>query len=1569
MPVYVANSGSNTVSVIDQTTNTVTATIPGFSNPQQLDATPDGQFVYVANLAASTVSVIGTATNTIVATIPVGGGPQGVSVNPSGTRVYVTNSVDNTVSVIDVATNTVIQTIPVGVNPVGVDVTPNGAFVYVANQQSNTVSVIRAEDGAVIANVPVDVQPIGVVASPDGKSVYVTTRALSRTDIISTASLTVTGSFATGISPIGIATNGRQIFVANEVSGNLTVVNVAGNTSGGTLPTGTFPQYIAVTPDGAFLYVSTRTNVVSVISLATGTVIASVPVGDQSIGIVVVPKYENRPSVRAEKTINGVESVNANPGETVFIQVRVTNTGNTVLSQVRLTDVLSANGQVLLDETIPFLSPGESVNRQFPFVVPSSGLSVLTDVFTVSEPDVGIREQAQANIAISQPTPGVTVVKEADRSSAVPGETVVYTYTVTNTGNSTLTNVTVTDEMLGLNETISSLPPGQTATYNQSFTIPQGTPAGTAVTNTVFVSSQEGAMGTDSVTVSVAPVNLLSFFKTVEPAQAAPQESVTYLFIVQNRGNTTLTNFVLQDPLLGVNVTIDELAPGERAVREAIFIVPADAAADSIIRNTAAARSDQTPELQASAELMVSPSPAFIVRKRPSRTEARPGETVQYTIEVINTGNATLTGLKVDDDAIGLHQTVASLSPGGRVTFTGSFVIPANALAGTIISNTVAVVSSQTGERTDTENVIVTGVPSLSLAKSVNPASAGVGETVQYTFTVTNTGNETLRDVRLLDSTVNLDSAIPDLAPGASETRTIAFVVPPDAPETIVNTALVEGTGAETSVSAQASASLFVIRPGLSLVKTAEQTGAAPGDFIDYVIEVTNTGNVPLTNLTLSDSTLGFSENIPLLEAGASILFAPSQIVPAGTPGGTVITNTAVVAGSGLSASGSVSVTVLSIPSLSLTKTADLPLPLPGETVTFTITTSNTGNVPLTALRITDGLLGVDTTIPVLGPEETVPLTGTFTVPLGTPPGTVITNQASAVSDQTPAVTAEATVTVAPAPAITLVKTADRLTALPGETVTFTLTVANPSAQVLTGVTVTDAVLGLDRNLGTLAPGQTQTLFASFTIPFRTPAGTLIINTAQAQSAETVPVTASVTVTVGAAPSVAFIKLVSDEEAPAGGEIAFGFVLVNTGNVTLTNIRIADPVLEATFSLNSLAPGESQGQVVPFRLPEGLAPGTVFTNTAELRSDQTAPVVSAVDIRILPPPNISIMVTPNPEFVRPGERVPVMVTVTNPSNVVLNNVLVSNSLLGLNENISMLVPGGTATFTAVINVPPGTPAGTQIPGVVSLTSNETPEESAPFLVIVAPVPELVLRKQASTPVAVAGETVRYRIEALNIGNTLLTGVLNDPRVGVTIGPGTLPFGGGVLLSQPFRIPPETPAGTLFVNRVTAVSETGGSLEAAASVRVIRVLDVFKNADTEESFIGDEFRYTINVKNVSGLTATGAVLTDLLPPAVSFVPDSVVVRGAVVSGAGPETGIPLGSVAPGETVAVSFRVRVVSLDPSEGGQGSQQAGSGGRDRRLVNTAEVTYGVRSPSGRDIVTVAVSNASVVRITENEE
>jgi len=107
--------------------------------------------VYVANYGSDTVSVIDDSTNAVTDTISVGTNPIGVAYDSATGAVYVANEESNTVSVIDGSTNAVTETITVGTYPFGVAYDSATGEVYVADELPNTVSVISSTSTTTIS--------------------------------------------------------------------------------------------------------------------------------------------------------------------------------------------------------------------------------------------------------------------------------------------------------------------------------------------------------------------------------------------------------------------------------------------------------------------------------------------------------------------------------------------------------------------------------------------------------------------------------------------------------------------------------------------------------------------------------------------------------------------------------------------------------------------------------------------------------------------------------------------------------------------------------------------------------------------------------------------------------------------------------------------------------------------------------------------------------------------------------------------------------------------------------------------------------------------------------------------------------------------------------------------------------------------------------------------------------------------------------------------------------------------------------------------------------------------------
>ena len=204
-PSGVGSGNGNTISIVNLNTNTITGTItinptPPAAAPAAVAISPNGEFLYVINYVdgnpgTGTMSVINTISNTVVATITGFSGPFGIAITPNGQFAYVTNfgsnnfaPVGNTVSVVNLSTNTIVDTITVGTQPSGIAITPDGKYVYVSNYDTlylgpnftnltafqGTVQIIRTSDNTIIPpTIVVGASPSHIAITPNGLYAYV----------------------------------------------------------------------------------------------------------------------------------------------------------------------------------------------------------------------------------------------------------------------------------------------------------------------------------------------------------------------------------------------------------------------------------------------------------------------------------------------------------------------------------------------------------------------------------------------------------------------------------------------------------------------------------------------------------------------------------------------------------------------------------------------------------------------------------------------------------------------------------------------------------------------------------------------------------------------------------------------------------------------------------------------------------------------------------------------------------------------------------------------------------------------------------------------------------------------------------------------------------------------------------------------------------------------------------------------------------------------------------------------------------------------------------------------------
>jgi YVTN family beta-propeller protein len=247
---YAADQGSNSVSVIDVASGTVTATVPVGKVPAGLALTPDGGTLWVANYTDGTVQPIDTGTLKTGTPIPVGDGPENMAITPDGRTLYVADIHDNTVSPVDLSTGRTGTAIPVGPSPFDVVAAPDGRTVYVSNSGGSTVTPIDTATNEPDPTLLVSGQAYGLALSPDGRTLWVSP---SNGDTVTPVD-TVTGApgkqVTVGKSAFDVALNwnGSTAYVTTADGNALVPIDVTSGTAGPSFSTGAYPLAVALIP-------------------------------------------------------------------------------------------------------------------------------------------------------------------------------------------------------------------------------------------------------------------------------------------------------------------------------------------------------------------------------------------------------------------------------------------------------------------------------------------------------------------------------------------------------------------------------------------------------------------------------------------------------------------------------------------------------------------------------------------------------------------------------------------------------------------------------------------------------------------------------------------------------------------------------------------------------------------------------------------------------------------------------------------------------------------------------------------------------------------------------------------------------------------------------------------------------------------------------------------------------------------------------------------------------------------------------------------------------------------------
>jgi len=857
--------------------------------------------------------------------------------------------------------------------------------------------------------------------------------------------------------------------------------------------------------------------------------------------------------------------------------------------------------------------------------------------------------------------------------------------------------------------------------------------------------------------------------------------------------------------------------------------------------------------------------------------------------------------------------------------------------------------------------------PSIGLLKQVGTSASGpwnsflaiASGSVFYRFTVENTGDVplTLGPTTITDNTLNVsmcnagfNGSILPVAVPANDNHIVTCVVGPIAssPGSHTNTASAAATSGGNPVTSPNSSATYATT-GLTLVKSAtETTFTNAGDTLHYSYLVTNSGFAPLQGpVTVADnkttvtcpavSTVGDLDNF--LDPGESITCTATYIVTGTDVSNAFVTNTATASAQGVSSNSSSKTVPLSTSAdVSLVKTLTTAGPYTvGQAITYTLFVANGGPATATNVQVTDTPSNLTITNVTGGGCAALPCTiaslasganATITVTATINGAGVFDNSANATAtqpDPNPGNNTDNTGNSGSTGAsadVSLVKTLDTLGPyIIGETVSYTITVANAGPSTATSIQVTDtptnlsitsvtgACAALPCTIASLASGANTTINVTATI---TAVGSFD-NTANATAAEFDPDTTNNTDSVAnggtavASADVSIAKVLTTAGPYViGQQITYTIDIHNAGPSTATSIQVTDTPSNLTITnvsggctalpctIASLASGADAPTIT---VTATITAAGAFDNSANATATEFDPntnnntdstgnggtAVASADVSVN-----KTLVTAGP-YVN-GESIQYTIVVANAGPSTATNVQVTDTPTHL--NITNVSGGGCAALPCTIgslasgtNVTITVTATITSIGIFDNSATATATEFDPNTSNntdntnnfggASNSADLQVTKTLVTPGPyVVGQSITYTISVHNAGpDAALLVSITDTPTNLTI---TNVTGSGCTAFPCTPVPPNLSATLTDTVTVTATINAVGAFDNSASA-------------SSNSFDPDTSNNTDNTGNGGTAAASADVsLVKTLLTAGPFAAGQTINYSLVVANAGPST---------------------------------------------------------------------------------
>ena len=1178
----------------------------------------------------------------------------------------------------------------------------------------------------------------------------------------------------------------------------------------------------------------------------------------------------------------------------------------------------------------------------------------------------------------SEPVLTLDLIPSVTQTS--PGSTIVYTLNFGNSGSdlaaatrlnftapagtkiSTANGGGVTNGA-SVTWAVGDLAAGATGSVSVTVSVDSPLANGTRLGASSSVKEAGGHSDVATAVTIVVSAPALTITKSPSAAVVSAGGTLVYTINYANNGTDQATGVVVGDTLPSnvtfvsasggikpsggvLNWQVGNLAVGASGTETVTVIVDSPLSNGTQLYNLAGILSDQTAIQSDSALVTVSSAPALSISKTASKSVAKPGDTIVYTINYSNTGTDAATDVTIEDhlpvdtswvnaSAMGIENLgivewdIGTVAAGASGSVTTEVTVDSPLTNGTVLHNTATLDSMETRPLSSgTIDVTVSSAPILTLGKT-GPVTANAGGQLTYGLVYKNVGNDTATGILLEDhlppeTTFSSSSAggvhtagvvkwnLPDLPAGASGTVTVTVDVNSPLPNgTLLHNQASVDSAKTAPVSAQFDTRVSS-SPVLNLVKSVSQANVIAGSQFTYTLHYNNSGNANASNveivdhlvkdLTLVSATGGgvlsgsdVTWNIPSVTAGSS--GSVSVTVEVGSPisDGTVIPNTSNIRADGVPASVAplVLVTVSSKPDFTLDKSPSSTTVAAGGLVTYTIDYFNQGTDVATNVIVTDQ----------------VPTNTTFKLAsAGIQPVNDVLNW---IIGNVPAQT--------------------------GGSVSVTLEVADPLQN-----------------------------------------GTQVDNQAEITSTETPPLTASASFVVTSAPNLQLTKTSQPGTVVQAGDTeTYSLVLGNTGSDAANSVVVEDMIptgatpsnisaggtfnaagSSITWAVPTLSAGAFVNLGYELLVPIGVVDGTAWTNNASAIAVNAAPVSVSNSVTVAAQPSLSITKTGG-NSVNAGDNLVYSINYENTGNATAQNAVVEDIIpSGLsfvdadNNGISSggvvswalgnVAPGASGNLTLTLAAPNGVLDGTIYSNTSSISAvNAAPVSAQAQTVVRSHVEPAITITGSPTSVAPAGQAV-FQINYANNGNenapntVLRTTLPANARFVSATGGGilsggevvwpstTLKAGGTGTVEFTVNVDSPLANGTSLPSTATLTSDLSQPDSASAVVTVSSSpLVLFaKGSDVDNAVVGQTLAFGIGVANFGTTTATDVVIIDTLPAELEILSAD---NGGVVDNNANTITWTIGDVPPnGAPVAVTVQTRLITAVPS-----------------VVNSATISY----------------------------